>query len=495
MKTSAFVGNMLLASSFLAASVVGINADDSKWDPDPQAKEIAPYEGQEPDMNQPVQVFVLLGQSNMFGFGRTLGSGDRTLETAVKEEGLYPYLVDENGDWVTRQDVRNVQVRERRGSMMTIADEWMTITDRNIGPEVGIGWHLGNLFDAPVLLIKSCVGNRALGWDLLPPGTPSYAGEPGYRGTRDNPEMSDEKPESGWYAGKQYDDDTDNALKILSNLDDYIPGATDYEVAGFFWWQGDRDMRSSTYSEYYETNLVQLVKALRETFDSPNAKFVSATLGQTSLDTGGNQGKIRDAKFNIADPEKYPEFAGHVATVFTNPLSKGGSSSGHYNGHAQTYMNVGEAMGWAMAQMLEGSSGARGAAGPEPRRIAPDNFDQLQSALQRALADLSEAGKLQEIPLSISPTAATVWLKGAASDGTLTFGMVEGSRTADLPWSSMEPEDQAILARLAVHLDPDNENAAGIAGVYTEILGDPQQAGEMFSDAGDARARWEGMLQ
>jgi hypothetical protein len=32
----------------------------------------------------------------------------------------------------------------------------------------------------------------------------------------------------------------------------------------------------------------------------------------------------------------------------------GGSSNGHYNGNAETYMNVGEAMGAAMVGLLKG---------------------------------------------------------------------------------------------------------------------------------------------
>ncbi len=48
-----------------------------------------------------------------------------------------------------------------------------------------------------------------------------------------------------------------------------------------------------------------------------------------------------------------PDPDGTPADVYTNPLSKGGSSSGHYNKHAETYMNVGEGMGKAMAGMLK----------------------------------------------------------------------------------------------------------------------------------------------
>jgi len=30
---------------------------------------------------------------------------------------------------------------------------------------------MGEAFDEPVMLLKSCIGNRSLGWDLLPPGS------------------------------------------------------------------------------------------------------------------------------------------------------------------------------------------------------------------------------------------------------------------------------------------------------------------------------------
>ena len=103
---------------------------------------------------------------------------------------------------------------------------------------------------------------------------------------------------------------------------------------------------------YYEQNLVRLIEQLREDFDAPDAKFVCATLGQTVIGAGGNDGLVLDAQFAVSDAAKYPQFEGDVATVYSNPLSMGGASSGHYNGNAETYMNVGEAMGEAMVDLL-----------------------------------------------------------------------------------------------------------------------------------------------
>ena len=57
--------------------------------------------------------------------------------------------------------------------------------------------------------------------------------------------------------------------------------------------------------------------------------------------------------FAISDASKYPALEGDVATVYTNPLSMGSSSNAHYGGNAKTYMNVGEAMGKAMVQLLK----------------------------------------------------------------------------------------------------------------------------------------------
>ena len=103
----------------------------------------------------------------------------------------------------------------------------------------------------------------------------------------------------------------------------------------------------------YERNLVALIKQLRNQFDAPRAKFVVATLGQTTLPTAsGTEKLILDAMLAVdGNSGKYSEFAGNVATVYSHPLSKGGSSNGHYNGNAETYMNIGEAMGRAMVNM------------------------------------------------------------------------------------------------------------------------------------------------
>jgi hypothetical protein len=323
-------------------------------------------DGKAADMSKPVQVFILMGQSNMLGFGKVKGDADGSLENAVKNKKLYSYLSDESGKWTVRKDVRNVFPHGSGGGRARLKNnEWMTIKGGKIGPEIGIGHYLGQNMDAPVMILKSCTGNRALGWDLLPPGSKRYdftnsKGEKftyaGYKDVRERwPQGEEPKKTHNWYAGLQYDGDIRRAKEVLKALDKHYPGATKYEVAGFFWWQGDRDRGKEGHAQRYEKNLVALVKALRKEFNAPNAKFVCASLGQTSKENTShkNETAILNAVLAVdGETGKYPEFKDNVASVYSHPLSKGSASNAHYSGNAETYMNVGEALGAAMVKLL-----------------------------------------------------------------------------------------------------------------------------------------------
>jgi hypothetical protein len=329
------------------------------------AAELPDPDGKPADMSKPVKVYILMGQSNMLEFGKLAGDADGTLEHAVKSEGLYPYLIDDAGKWTERQDVRNVAVMGSGGPGKTQVrkNEWLTVSG-NVGVETGIGHQMGHLHDEPVLILKSAIGNRSLGWDLLPPGSPSYEfTDPkdgktyvyaGYGQSPDRWEKGTEPKPIGWQAGLQYDGDVARAKEVLDNLDTYYPGAKEYEVAGFFWWQGDKDRYNLGHAQQYERNLVNLLKSLRKDFNAPHAKMVVATLGQTDKDNAaGTEKEIIAAKFAFSDPAKHPEFKGDVATVYTHPLSMGSSSNAHYGGNAKTYMNVGQAMAQAMVDLMK----------------------------------------------------------------------------------------------------------------------------------------------
>ncbi|MFN9718910.1 MAG: sialate O-acetylesterase [Planctomycetota bacterium] len=331
---------------------------------------------------RPVQVFILLGQSNMVGLGKISG-GETSLEHVVKVKKKYPYLLNKAGDWSQRDDVHYVRVMDGRGGgTQLLNNELLTVqTCKTIGPEFGIASPLGDSIDAPVMLLKSCIGNRSLGWDLLPPGSERYEfsikDKQGhekrlvYAGYKDRPEFWELDPAQGtatepgpwldrqgkpidWYAGKQYDSDVGKAKQVLAELDQYSPGTGSYEVAGFFFWQGEKDCGNPGHANRYEKNLVRFIQHLRTEFTAPRAKFVLATLGESTKGCGGNSGLVLDAQLAVdGNSGRYPEFQGNVATVYTNPMAQGGSGNGHYGGKAEVYMDVGQAMGEAMVELLK----------------------------------------------------------------------------------------------------------------------------------------------
>ena len=151
--------------------------------------------------------------------------------------------------------------------MQQFNNEWMTVAKcKTIGPEFGIAALVGDAIDAPVMILKSCIGNRSLSWDLLPPGSERFefvvkdkAGvekKMVYAGYKDKPESWEMDPAKGlktepapwvdkngkpidWYAGKQYDDEFSTRKRCFQNWTNTTPGQG-YEVAGFFFWQGEK---------------------------------------------------------------------------------------------------------------------------------------------------------------------------------------------------------------------------------------------------------------
>lgn len=277
------------------------------------------------------------------------------LSTLVKFKGMYPYLIDQNRQWVSREDVWY------RGVVTAMGNRPLGVSGGRIGPELGFGHVVGDYIDDPVLILKTSQGNRSLSWDFLTPGSKQfeYKGKI-YAGYKQSPLSWNEgtipKP-INWYAGKQYDDCIGAAHEVLKNFDKEFPHwkGRGYKIKGFAWWQGDKDRYVEAHAVNYEKNLVRLIKTLRKEFKAPKAKFVVATLGQTAKDVQPSNDKlILDAQLAVDGATgNYPEFKGNVSTVYTHPLSQGGASNSHYNGNAQTYMDVGLAMGEAMVRLLE----------------------------------------------------------------------------------------------------------------------------------------------
>jgi autotransporter-associated beta strand protein len=356
-----------------------------------------PYPLPDPDAstgatNKPVKVYIMSGQSNMVGYGTVVGPDSSALSYMTKTENKFPNLVDSSGNFIARQDVRY------RGLISAIGNGPLApgfgSSSNRFGPELGFGYVIGWHHDAPVLLLKSSIGNRALGWDILPPGSTTYQADgnqfPAYGETPEKWTIGSPTTPwtaGAWYAGKEFDRffmhesqwahpdvAVTNVVDVLDNFStEYPDWATQgFEIAGFVWWQGDRDRNTLGHANRYEQNLVNLITLLRSYYENRynndlngggqpnnlsktlvNAPFVLATLGQTPLNsTHTTEKPILDGMLAVdGESGEYPQFAGNVKTVYAHPLSEGGASNGHYNERAGTYMLVGDALGRAMVEL------------------------------------------------------------------------------------------------------------------------------------------------
>ena len=286
-----------------------------------------------------------------------------TLETVVKADGKFPHLVDSKGNWTVRNDVWY------KGLVTAGANKWLSIgcgaSGNQIGPELQFGHIMGYYHDEPVIILKSSQGNRSLGWDFLPPGSKRFEhGDKTYAGYKDSPESwgKDTKPQPiNWYAGKQYDDCFGSAHEVLDNFDKEFPQfkGRGFEIAGFVWWQGHKDGGNAVHAARYEQNLSHFIKTLRKEFKATDAPLVIATIGFGGWEMTGNQLTVANAQLAVSGEQgKHPEFKGNVLTVETRDFWKDAAISPrnqgfHYNGNAETYMLVGDAIGRGMVKLLD----------------------------------------------------------------------------------------------------------------------------------------------
>jgi alpha-galactosidase len=329
----------------------------------------------EADKRYPIKITYFKGGPTVFWMSQEdlLGKGD--LEIVTKREKKFSNLIDDKGEWTVRNDIYYQDARINfKGSPLSPASNGKTI-----GPELGFGHVMGTYHDEQVLLIKTAMGNRALGYDFRPPSS----------GRND--------PDSKW-EGLEYRLMVEGVRKTLDQIAEILPGykGQGYEIAGFAWWQGHKDSFSEELIAEYEKNLVNLINDVRKEFKVPRMPAVIATVGFGGHNMADKFLKILDAQMAVGDPKKHPEFAGSVASVDTRDFWREVDESPvsqdyHYNRNAETYLLVGDALGRAMVKLLGGKAEALGqAAGPKPvaQQASPEPAQQDEAAAKAALAPI-----------------------------------------------------------------------------------------------------------
>ena len=323
---------------------------------------------------EPVQVFILAGQSNMEGKAANTLLDHQATDPKTKD--FFAHLRD--GDkWVVRDDVF-IKFLGRKGPL-TIGYG----SPGRTGSELEFGHMMGEHFDEPVILIKAAWGGHSLFQLFRSPsaGLPSdeklqteleqaqnRVKQDNEKNNRNNPLPTMEDIKKPY--GSSYRNMMAEVKGVFDNYETLFPElkGRKLKVAGFAWFQGFNDQWGDAPGEY-ESNMRHFIKDVRKDLKAPTLPFVIAAIGTNgSKPAQGGGLAVRTAQMAMND---VPEFKGNVKAFRTDLLvdkeaerlidgwqnhyeewAKVGSDRPyHYLGSAIWYTRIGHAMGEAMMEL------------------------------------------------------------------------------------------------------------------------------------------------
>ena len=311
--------------------------------------------------NEPVNVFILAGQSNMVGHGKVeMGlnpdykegdpghtreikgglAGLRQLATSPETAPRFGHLLGKDGNWVERDDVwiYSTAPGKTTGRLSVGFGKggWF-------GPELQFGQRLGDALEGPVLIIKTAWGGHSLGVNFRPPSS----GKPDYNYKEED-------------LGASYREMVKIVKDVCGNLETHFPELKGREakIVGFGWHQGWNDAGSKEMVAEYGANMANLIRDLRKDLGTPKLPVVIANTGMIGTEAKGIRAELCEIQLKMADPKAFPEFEGTIAAVETRPFKRSTeeSPSGfgyHWNHNAESHFLVGDAMGEAMVKLLK----------------------------------------------------------------------------------------------------------------------------------------------
>lgn len=343
----------------------------------------------------PVKIFILSGQSNMLGQGNMNPvTTQGTLDYVVANDpgGKYQFLKDGGGAWVERDDVWITDQNGKRGGITVGYGSSAT----TVGPELGFGHHMGDLYEEQVLIVKAAWGGKSLAVDFRPPS-------------------------SGGTTGFYYNETLSLVNDAIANLGSYFPDynvAGGYEIAGFIWHQGWNDRVTPAYSTDYQVNMANFIGDIRADLGVPGLPFVIATTG---MDGGTTYSQVEQAQQAMAGA-----FPGSVAVVdtritydgmdFWQPVEFSPADQGyHWNRNSKTYLNIGLALADAMSTLSPGRcpSRLRASGGSGGVTLSWQNGSEMPSSVQifRNSVEIAAA----------APVSPAIFVDTGAAPGALSY--------------------------------------------------------------------------
>ncbi|WP_442511535.1 sialate O-acetylesterase [Novipirellula sp. SH528] len=278
----------------------------------------------------PIKVFILVGQSNMEGHAKVetfdyIGDDPATLPLLKKmrDDDGKPRVCE--GAWISYLTGRGDNNGEGFGKLTAGYGSRSNPSEDGgkIGPEFTFGLKMDEVYDQPILIIKTAWGGKSLYYDFRPPSAGVYP--------RTEQDIArDRNPESG--SGHYYRLMVDHVKHVLSDIERVCPEYDEkqgYEIAGFVWFQGFNDMvnrdvyptlpkespenRFAKYSDW----MADFIRDVRRDLDAPKMPFVIGVMGVSGEQANEDNLKFREA---MAAPASLAEFRGNVIAVPTSPF-------------------------------------------------------------------------------------------------------------------------------------------------------------------------------
>lgn len=290
-----------------------------------------------PASAQPLQVYILAGQSNMQGHAKV-----STFEHIGMDPATKPMLAEMLGadgqpkvcDRVWISSIGCLDGEAEQTGKLT-AGFGASQGGPKIGPEFTFGLYTQKFTDAPILLIKTSWGGKSLNTDFRPPSAGPYVFNETQLADlqKKGKDIAALKAEKEKATGVNYRLMIEHVKKVLGDIKRVVPdydAKQGYELAGFAWLQGWNDMvDSGTYPnrdkpggyDAYSTVMADFIRDVRKDLNSPKLPFVIGVMGvggPTALYAPDQQRyKATHDNFRaaMAAPAQLPEFKGNVGTV------------------------------------------------------------------------------------------------------------------------------------------------------------------------------------
>ena len=286
---------------------------------------------------QPLQVYVLAGQSNMQGHAQV-----RTFEHIGMDPVTKP-LLDEmlNADGsprvLDRVWISSIGSSDTEQTGKLTAGFGASQNGPKIGPEFTFGITIEKYSRGPILLIKTAWGGKSLNTDFRSPSAGPYVFNETQLANfrKQGKDLDAIRAEKQMATGVYYRLMIDHVKNVLSNIQRVVPdydSSKGYELAGFAWFQGWNDMvDGSTYPQRdmpggydaYSHAMTHFIRDVRNDLKAPKLPFVIGVLGVNGpvSEYGPDQLRYKGIHQNFRDamaaPAALPEFQGNVAALLT----------------------------------------------------------------------------------------------------------------------------------------------------------------------------------